>query len=206
MRILLAEDDTVSREMMKAYLSKWGHEPMVAIDGLAASTALCAKGAPNIAVLDWMMPEKDGLQVCREARAARPNEPLYMILLTAKGTKEDIVKGFEAGADDYVIKPFDPNELKARIRAGIRIVELQLALADRIHELEVAMAKIKTLQGLLPICAWCKKVRDDQNYWQRVETYISGHTDARFTHSICPDCKAKQMSQLNLKKPEPSGS
>lgn len=202
MRILLAEDDTVSREMMKAYLTKWGHEAVVVSDGAEASKVLCAQGAPNLAVLDWMMPEKDGLQVCLEARAARPNEPLYIILLTAKGTKDDIVRGFEAGADDYVIKPFDSAELKARLRAGARIVELQVTLADRIHKLEEAMARIKTLQGLLPICAWCKKVRDDKNYWQRVETYISGHTDARFTHSICPECKEKQMSQLNLKKPQ----
>ncbi|MCW8130305.1 MAG: response regulator transcription factor [Planctomycetota bacterium] len=202
MRILLAEDDPVSLEVMRTYLGRWGHEPVLARNGAQAIAELLKPDAPHVAILDWMMPEKDGVAVCRELRAARPTYPVYVIMLTARSTKEDILRGLDAGADEYIVKPFDPEELHARVRAGVRIVELQTSLSGRIQELEEALSRIKTLQGLLPICAWCHKVRDDKNYWQRVETYISGHTDARFTHSICPDCKKKQIDEVKKHRPE----
>src|SRR4029434_1546856 len=91
----------------------------------------------------------------------------------------------------YIVKPFEREELHARVQVGFRMLELQAALADRVRELEEALARVKQLQGLLPICSYCKKVRDDQNYWQQVETYIEGHSDAQFTHGICPDCRQK---------------
>ena len=94
----------------------------------------------------------------------------------------------KAGADDYVTKPFDNKELHARINVGIRIVELELRLKDRIDELEDALAHIKRLQGLVPICAYCKKIRSDDNYWQQVEMYVAERSEAEFSHSICPDC------------------
>jgi CheY-like chemotaxis protein len=114
--------------------------------------------------------------------------PTYIILLTAKGNAQDIVAGLESGADDYVTKPFDRAELHSRLRVGERIVELQQGLADRVRELEEALSQVKTLKGLLPICAYCMKIRDDRNYWQRVETYIAAHSNARFSHGICPEC------------------
>ena len=116
---------------------------------------------------------------------------LYIILLTAKGRKEDIVQGLTAGADDYIIKPFDRSELKARINAGERILRLQAELAARVKELELALTNVKLLQGLLPICCYCKKIRNDQNYWQQVDTYIADHSEAQFTHGICPECREK---------------
>ena len=116
---------------------------------------------------------------------------LYIILLTAKGRKEDIVQGLTAGADDYIIKPFDRSELKARINVGERILRLQAELAARVKELELALANVKLLQGLLPICCYCKKIRNDHNYWQQVDTYIADHSEAQFTHGICPECREK---------------
>jgi len=95
------------------------------------------------------------------------------------------------GADDYMIKPFEREELRARIHAGRRVLDLERSLADRVVELEDALHRVKLLQGLIPICAWCKKVRDDRNYWQQVEQYVTEHSEAQFTHSICPDCRAK---------------
>jgi len=144
------------------------------------------------------MPEMDGVEICREARKLDALKSAYIILLTSRGSKDDIVKGLEAGADDYVTKPFDHGELRARVQVGSRVVHLQSALADRVVELEEAMASVKTLQGLLPICCYCKKIRDDGNYWHRVESYIVGHANVRFSHGICPDCSEKLKADLNL--------
>ena len=188
MRILIAEDDLVSRKMLEATLSRWGYEVMITCDGDSAWKALAAENAPRIAILDWMMPNLDGVDVIRRIRERPTGEPPYILLLTAKGNKEDVVSGLEAGADDYIIKPFDREELRARLQAGIRIVNLQAQLQARVRELEEAIARVKTLQGLLPICSYCKRVRNDGDYWQQVESYISDHSDARFSHGICPDC------------------
>ena len=188
MRMLVAEDDPISRRLLEATLVKWGHEVVLATDGAQAWAALSADDAPRLAILDWMMPELDGVDVCRRVRALPGAASPYLILLTAKGRPEDTVAGLEAGADDYVTKPFDRDELRARIQAGMRIVQLQQSLADRVAELEQALVRVKHLQGLLPICAYCKKIRDDRNYWQQVEGYIAAHSEAQFSHSICPDC------------------
>ena len=113
---------------------------------------------------------------------------MYVLLLTAKEAQQDIVTGLEAGADEYLAKPFDPAELQARIGVGRRIVELQQNLTHRIHDLQEAMAQVRQLQGLLPICAYCKKIRDEDSYWQEVERYITRRTEVQFSHGICPAC------------------
>jgi sigma-B regulation protein RsbU (phosphoserine phosphatase) len=201
-RVLIAEDDAVSRHLLEATLTKWGYEVVVTTDGLQALDVLSRPDAPSLAILDWMMPGLDGAQVCLRARAAAGERLLYMILLTAKGRKEDIVEGLTAGADDYVVKPFDRAELKARINAGERILRLQAELAARVKELEFALANVKLLQGLLPICCYCKKIRNDQNYWQQVDSYVADHSEAQFTHGICPDCRDKivkpELERLKL--------
>lgn len=202
MRVLIAEDDAVSRHLLEATLAKWGYEVVVTTDGLQALEVLSRADAPSLAILDWMMPGLDGAQVCLKARELAGERLLYMILLTAKGRKEDIVEGLTAGADDYVIKPFDRSELKARISAGERILRLQAELASRVKELELALTNVKLLQGLLPICCYCKKIRDDKNYWQQVDTYVADHSEAQFTHGICPDCRDKivkpELERLKL--------
>lgn len=191
MRVLIAEDDSVSRRLLEATLAKWGYEVIVTTDGLEALEVLRQPEAPSLAILDWMMPGMDGAEVCLRAREMVADRLLYIILLTAKGRKEDVVEGLTAGADDYVVKPFDRAELKARINAGERILRLQAELAARVKELELALANVKLLQGLLPICCYCKKIRNDQNYWQQVDGYIADHSEAQFTHGICPDCRDK---------------
>ena len=191
MKVLIAEDDVVSRRMLQVFLMRWGYQVVMATDGAEAWRVLESSDAPRLAIVDWMMPVMDGIEICRREREAQRALPAYIILLTARGANEDIVKGLDAGADDYVTKPFNREELRARVRVGVRILELQSNLAGRVGELERAMAGVKQLQGLLPICCYCKKIRDDQNYWQQVEGYISKHSEAQFSHGVCPDCFEK---------------
>jgi DNA-binding response OmpR family regulator len=188
----------VSRRLLQAALIKWGYEVTVTTNGKEAWEALQRPNAPSLLVMDWLMPEMDGVEVCRQARLTPALKSAYIILLTSRGSKEDIVQGLEAGADDYVTKPFDHGELRARVQVGSRVVQLQSALADRVKELEEAIANVKQLQGLLPICCYCKKIRDDGNYWHRVESYIAGHANVRFSHGICPDCSEKMKADLNI--------
>jgi len=200
MRILIAEDDFTSRNVLAAVLKKAGHEVVETEDGARAWEVMQQPDAPRLAILDWMMPEMDGVEVARRVRRldrgqARP----YMIILTSMDDIEKLVTALEAGADDYITKPFNPPELKARVQVGQRILELQDKLAQRVGELEVALSRVKTLQGLLPICSYCKKVRNDGNYWQQVESYISEHSEAIFSHSICPDCY-KEFAEPQLKE------
>ncbi len=188
MKILIAEDDPVSRRLLQAALAKWGYEVMVAADGLQAWQALQQDPPPVLLILDWLMPEMDGLEVCRKARTLPGCQSAYIILLTGRTGKEDVITGLDAGADDYVTKPFDPGELRARVSVGVRVAQLQTSLAERVRELEAALAKVKTLSGMLPICASCKKIRDDQGYWTQIESYIRHHSEAEFSHGFCPEC------------------
>jgi two-component system, cell cycle response regulator len=148
MRVLIAEDDPVSRRLLQASLTKWGYEVNVCVDGLEAWEALQKEGAPRLAILDWMMPGMDGVEVCRRVRW-RGGEPyVYILLLTAKTQKEDVVAGMDAGADDYVTKPFDAHELKVRLRAGQRIINLQNELIGAREALRV-QATHDALTGLM---------------------------------------------------------
>jgi CheY-like chemotaxis protein len=187
-KILIADDDAISARALEGTLRQWGHDVVVTREGLAAWEILQTDDAPKLAILDWMMPGLEGPEICRRTRALARSVPTYIILLTAKGKSDDIVAGLESGADDYITKPFDRAELRSRIGVGERVVALQQGLSDRVKDLEVALGQVKQLKGLLPICAYCMKVRDDQNYWQRVETYIAAHSNARFSHGICPQC------------------
>jgi len=128
MKILVAEDDLVTRRILEAYLVKWGYEAVMVADGREAWRHLQQDDAPSLAILDWMMPGMDGTTICREVRKLHHQPYIYLILLTARGYKEHLIEGLEAGADEYLTKPFDPYELKARLRAGARIVELQDSL------------------------------------------------------------------------------
>lgn len=201
MKILIAEDDLVSSRVMCITLQKWGYELVVTDNGIGALAALQAEDAPHIAILDWMMPGLDGVEVCRRVRQTTRPVPTYIILLTAKSGKDDIVTGIEAGANDYLTKPFDRDELRVRVGVGVQMIELQMNLAERVDELEKALAEVNQLQGILPICSYCKMIRDDKNYWQKVEHFIAQHSEARFSHSICPDCYTTVVQpQLDKRK------
>jgi DNA-binding response OmpR family regulator len=188
MKVLLAEDDPVSRCMLEAALFGWGYEVVAVEDGGRAWELLQGPDAPRLAILDWVMPGLSGIEVCRRLRRHPETQATYALLLTARDAPEDVVAGLESGASDYLTKPFNRQELHARLRVGRRLVELQQSLADRVGQLEAALAQVRVLQGLLPICCYCKKIRDDGNYWLQVEQYLAEHGGVRFTHGICPDC------------------
>jgi DNA-binding response OmpR family regulator len=195
MKVLIAEDSQASRNTLESMLRSWEYEVVSARDGVEAWRLLQAEETPQLAVLDWMMPGMDGVEICRKVPAHPRLESTYIILLTARIDQQDIVAGLEGGADEYLTKPVNRDELRARVNAGRRIAELQHHLADRVAELESALARVRQLQGLLPICSYCKKIRDDQNYWQQVENYISSHAEVRFSRGICPECYETVMRE-----------
>ena len=197
-KLLVADDDPISRKLLHRVLTRWGYDVVACEDGDQAWRELSRPDAPAVAVLDWMMPGMDGLELCRRLRRGPALLSTYLILLTVNNRPDQVAAGLEAGADDYIAKPFRREELQARIRTGIRIVELHRALGERVSALEAALSKVKQLQGLLPICSYCKKIRNDRNYWERLESYISGHTDAQFSHGICPACFAQVIEQEGL--------
>lgn len=188
MRILVADDDPFFRRAVEAALVDWGHQPALAEDGQTAWQMLHNPDGPRLAILDWMMPGLNGLEVCGKVRVELPSRPSYLILLTARGGQENLIAGLEGGADDYLTKPFERPELHACLTVGMRTLALQERLAQKVKELEEALAQVQQLQGLLPICCYCKRIRDDQNYWQQVEAYVSRRSQARFSHTYCPEC------------------
>ena len=194
--VLIADDDAVIRHALRAHLERWSYDVVACSDGLQARAALHGEAPPPLAILDWQMPGIDGLTLCRELRATPAISGTYVILLTGNRNREDVISGLESGADDYVTKPCDWNELRARLTIGGRIVGLQQTLARRVTELQDALANVRRLHGLLPICAYCKRVRDDHDYWQQIEQYVTEHSEAQFSHGICPPCMQTHFGSL----------
>ncbi len=191
-RVLVAEDDRATRMGLVLLLNRHGYEVVMADDGQAALEILMAPNPPQIALLDWEMPRLDGLHVSRAVRTLpdRKFHYTYMIMVTARDHSNDMLAAFAAGMDDFLSKPVESAELLARLRCGRRVLELEAACQDRIDELESALNEVRKLQRLLPICMYCKKIRDDSDYWHEIETYVRDRTGTTFSHGICPACMA----------------
>lgn len=187
-RVLIAEDHTATRDNLALLLHRHGWEVIVTSDGNAAYQILSSSEGPTIALLDWMLPGATGLDICRRLRQECSDRFIYFIVVTARDSMEDLNQAFAAGADDFIRKPCDATELMARLRAGQRIVALERRLSARIAETEAALKKVRQLKRLLPICMYCKKVRDDSEYWQEIESYIHAYAGTDFSHGICPEC------------------
>ncbi len=196
MRVLVADDDPLARRLLEVTLTRSGYEVLAVADGVEAWDVLHGQDSPTLALLDWMMPGLTGVDVCRKVREATPRCPIYLIVVTSKGQTEDVVNALRTGADDYITKPFEIEELRARLAVGERLVTLQQQLADRVRALEEALAHVQQLQGLIPICAWCGQVRSDGNYWEQVESYLAKRSGLQFTHAICPPCRVKASAPL----------
>jgi len=188
MTVLIADDYDINRKLLRALLTTEKYEVIEAADGATALDLLKNTTEPVVGLIDWEMPGLEGIEVCRQARLIAGLPPLFLILVTVRDSKMDIVAGLQSGANDYITKPFDKTELLARVKVGTQMVKLQQSLTKHVAELEEALVRVKQLSGLLPICGYCKKIRDDKNYWQQVEAYVGKHSEAKFSHSICPDC------------------
>jgi DNA-binding response OmpR family regulator len=178
MRILTADDDESARKILTRTLIALGHDVVETKDGHEAWAQYRLHNFTLI-ISDWMMPGLSGIELTKLVREERRPKYAYVILLTSLEGKGHYLEGMEAGADDFINKPFDKDTLAARLRVAERILNLQ--------------AEVKQLEGLLPICAYCKKIKDDQQQWQHLESYISRRTEANFSHGVCPDCYQKHM-------------
>jgi DNA-binding response OmpR family regulator len=196
MRVLVADDDRLSTALLSRQLERFGLDVVVAADGVTAWDAVQRDPSISLAILDWMMPGLEGPELCRRIRRDEAHAHIYLLLVTSRDSRADIIAGMNAGADDYLAKPYDHEEFRARLNAGLRVVTLQQRLTERVKELEAAASKIVQLQGLLPICSYCKNVRSDDNYWQQVEEYVSARSAVQFSHGICPRCLAVEMARL----------
>ncbi len=178
-KILIAEDDPISMRVLKMTLENEGHEVVSAVNGADAWREFIVQPF-EVVVSDWMMPEMDGVQLCQKIRSRkRARAYCYFIMLTARIGRENHKTAMDAGVDDFLTKPLRPEELILRLRVAKRILQF--------------MREVGELRRLLPICSYCKKVRDDKDYWQGIESYLHAQTGTDFSHSICPDCYESQV-------------
>lgn len=177
LKILIADDDGVSRSMLDDALQQLGHEVTAVEDGLQAWQTLQTEHFP-IVVTDWVMPGLDGLQLCQRIRGERRPEYTFVFLLTVREGKGHFLEAMKAGVDDFITKPFDEDQLAARIAVAERILHLR--------------EQNRRMAQLLPVCAWCKRVRNDQQYWKKVDEFLAESTGRPITHGICPECMEEQ--------------
>ena len=190
-KILAVEDDPVSAKLLAVLLAHYGYDVVTASDGDEAWKLFRADPV-RIVVSDWMMPGSDGLELCRNIRGQDRLPYTYFILLTANRTSsENYALATDAGVDDFLTKPIDREALQMRLRVAERILSFT--------------AEIRQLKQIIPICVYCRKVRDEDNYWDRVETYIQKETGSRFSHGACPDCCEKEVADFTAGMPAASG-
>ena len=199
--VLIAEDHDPTRETLSLLLEKKAYRVTAVEDGEQAVEHLTAIDGPCIAVLDWGLPDMTGIDVCRAVRRQGLPHYTYIIIVTARDGKDDVAEALAAGADDFIRKPYVLQELIARVRSGQRVIELERNLAGRIKDLEEALGRVNQLKRLLPICMFCKKIRDDQDYWKEIESYLHEQTGTDFSHGICPHCMEVHYKELSTPEP-----
>lgn len=197
MNVLIAEDDDLSRVLLQTLLTDWGYTVTAAVDGNEAWKILDEPDHPHLLLLDWSMPGLEGPEIVRKLRERLPGQPYYAIIITSRNNKS-AASALEAGADDFICKPFDSNELRARVSVGVRTCRLELEMAQRIIDLDMALARVKQLEGIIPICSYCKKIRDEHDNWLQLETYICQHSEAVFSHGMCTECYEKHRKLFEI--------
>jgi DNA-binding response OmpR family regulator len=188
-KVLIAEDDRTSNLLLQKVLEELGHQVVATANGAEAVEQLARKDDIHVVITDWVMPLMDGLELCRYIRAREHARYLYILVVTARRGKSRYLEALEAGADDFIPKPLDAEELGARLRVAERILGMQ--------------AEMKQLQGLLSICAYCKNIRDTDAKWVPIEHFVSKRAHTEFSHGICPSCSAKHFQEWSS-EPEPA--
>jgi len=190
-KILIAEDEYTTRLMVQVSLENWGYSVNSVADGREAWNAFQKVETPDIAILDWEMPEVDGVELCKRIKNLQRSNPVYVIILTGRDDQKDILQGFDAGADDYMTKPFNDDELRARVRVAERLVTIQTSLSQSVEELKLALDMVDTLQGSVPVCNSCEKIEGENGDWYTLSESINKRFDMRFTPELCPECSKK---------------
>jgi phosphoserine phosphatase RsbU/P len=179
MKILAVEDDPIASAVLSASLGELGYDVIAAADGEAAWLQLQTESI-RMVVCDWLMPNLDGLELCERVRRRRGDYVYFILLTNRTPSYENQDLAFAAGVDDFLSKPVDPHDLKTRLHVAERILGFT--------------SQIQTLETFIPICSYCKKVRDDQSYWKQIESYINERTGSEFSHSVCPDCYERHVT------------
>ncbi len=185
--ILIIDDNKLNMKIITQTLKKEKYLLATANNG-KKGLEMIQNIPPDLILLDIIMPEINGFEVCKRLKASPKTKAIPIILLTARTDTKDIIKGLKLGAIDYITKPFNTAELNARVKTQIELKKARDTQKNLIEKLEKALADVKKLSGLLPICAGCKKIRNDKGYWEQIETYIHNHSEADFTHGLCPEC------------------
>jgi DNA-binding response OmpR family regulator len=189
--VLIIDDSPTNLRILLKYLKTSGFDVIVAESGEKGLSEL-EKSPPDIILMDVMMPGIDGFETCKRLKEKEENKEIPVIFMTSLSEVSDKIKGFGAGAVDYITKPFKQEEVLLRLNTHLTIRRQKIEILRQKKELEKALTEIKVLKGLLPICSNCKKIRDDQGRWEPVEVYIRNHSEAKFSHGICPIC-AKEL-------------
>jgi DNA-binding response OmpR family regulator len=182
--------------LLQSLLTTWGYTVTSACDGNEAWQILSEPEHPHLVILDGMMPGIEGPEIVRRLRERELARPYYAIIVTSHSSKYTAANVLNSGADDFIWKPFDSDELRARVAVGYRMNVLQKELSEHNRQLEQTLARVKQLEGIIPICTYCKKIRDDQKSWHQLETYISDHSEAVFSHGACPACLEEQLELI----------
>ncbi|MCG8617689.1 MAG: response regulator [Desulfobacterales bacterium] len=185
--IVIVDDTPENLTVLLQILSRKGYRARPALSGEIALKTIRAD-LPDLILLDIVMPGMDGYEVCRQLKADETTRDIPVIFISALKEVEDKMRAFSEGGVDYVSKPFQPEEVLARIKTHLSLKSMVTRLADKNQKLQAALDEVKQLQGLLPICAGCKKIRDENDEWNHLESYIESHTEASFSHGMCPDC------------------
>ncbi len=188
--LLIVDDIEDNISILHTILSKEPYRFAVASNGEEA-LSLIAREAPDLSLLDVMLPDKSGFDVLRQINEDSSIPQFPVIFITARTGLEDKVEGFRLGGVDYITKPFQGEEVLARVRTHLELKQRRDEQAELISQLTASLEEVRQLRGIIPICASCKKIRNDEGYWQQVEEYISSRSEVEFTHGLCPDCIKK---------------
>ncbi len=193
--ILIVDDNAQNLQVLAGMLRSRDYRIAIVQDGQKALKFVDRK-MPDLILLDIMLPGMDGYDVCRKLKENERTCDIPVIFISALNEVLDKVKSFSVGGVDYITKPFQGEEVLARVRTHLALRRLQVRLEEQNARLQKALEEVRTLRGILPICASCKKIRDDEGYWKQLESYFLKNSDIKFSHSVCPDCLKKLYPDL----------